>query len=472
MNHYADLKQGVAPEQSQYILRPEDFQQLMQWMQQFAYQRGIPFDPMAAGSGAQPMGPNGQPMGPEQNVVYKDPSKNVVEIDGSATQIDVWGNDNEINFPPPWQATAEVSTAGEPPSKVIKIIGTDSSQKGPDGQPLKVVVYIHEPDGTKNTVNTWKKGNGEFSFQDNTGGLVTTGEYKGPSGAGEKLPLNPDHPEDTIPDEVDEDAKTATYNTSHDVNLTPNFDDEITTHESWVPGTQVIHAGNLQNTAYVAEYDEDTYTWTIYVYQAGTGLAEKFIIHGGPDTKVVLDVMGENSLVNDADDPVLESVQIGLEGADGTEGASGSESGIIKGLLDETGKTEAQLLNALKSAGYSYESIKDFEKAIKEGKFPPPDGPNSELINFLYILDPKFADKAHEAISGETIEAEGAMKRIIELLQTLYPDENLSLATAQHPYGFTVGDKKYILDFQVFYHEGEFILHETDAWVYEMELQE
>ncbi|MGH7829268.1 MAG: hypothetical protein ACREP8_03740, partial [Candidatus Binatia bacterium] len=267
--------------------------------------------------------------------------------------------------------------------------------------------------------------------------LIAVEEFEGAASTSGKdgLPVNKDHPEDMIADKEDKDNGKLTYNTTTSGEIHADYDDEWTVHEVTGPGPFTVHGESYADT-YRVQYDPDTHTWTIYAYKGGdTSVVETFIIHGTEDTQVIIDAMGENMIVNTSDE-AMDSVVVGVgnaEGAEGTGGSSGASSEIITNLLAETGKTEAQLLNALKAVGYPYETIADLEKAIKDGEFPPPNGLTTQFINFLYILDPEFYEEANQgkipdgkgSADGEIAEsAKAATKRLVELLGILYPDEN------------------------------------------------
>ncbi|MGH9896526.1 MAG: hypothetical protein ACREA0_31905, partial [bacterium] len=181
----------------------------------------------------------------------------------------------------------------------------------------------------------------------------------------------------------------------------------------------------------VLSYDPNTFIWEIEVYPGGdVSKPEKFIIHGGPDTQVILDVMGENQIKNTGQE-ALDSVTIGL-GEDDGAGKTGAAE-IIERLMAETGvDNEERLIKALKAAGFPYDDMKELNQAVKDGEFPPPGGPTTQLIDFLMTLDEELYEKVQKATvdgDSETVDVDdcvAANERLAALLQILFPDENLS----------------------------------------------
>ncbi|MFO1518827.1 MAG: hypothetical protein U1F57_04060 [bacterium] len=261
-------------------------------------------------------------------------------------------------------------------------------------------------------------------------------------GAGQAL--NPDYPEDMIPDELD--GTTATYNSSQGGDIHANFDDKYTEHDITAPGKVTIHGTSYADTMKV-EYDEDTKTWTVYVYKDGKKDAahtEKFVIHGGPDTEVALDVMGENSV--SGTDAAKASVGLGTD-----EKSTSSEQAdkIINDLETATGASDDDFVSALKKAGFSYKSMDEVRDAINKGEFPK-FPPNGKILHFLYLLDkgtlPDLTSAqldSQNTPNGDVIGAlEPVLKRYCDLLGKLYPDHEIRVGQQKGATSYITMDGK------------------------------
>lgn len=265
----------------------------------------------------------------------------------------------------------------------------------------------------------------------------------GTSGDGLEGSLNPDFETDTTPDSVS--GSSATYNTSSDVDIHANFDDEVKTHNITAPGEVTIHGTSYSDTMEVTAYSEGAAgrTWTIKVYKDGIHDAahtETFVIRGGSNTKVNLDVMGASSTGRTEESLNANNIFLVNGTSSPTETDTDTRANQILNDLKTIlgGKTDAQILSALNANGFSFANIDALKAAMNSEPptFPPAfstnsTGPFANLVKALYALDGQLSGQVNASLPwNHTVIGPAykqATQRLVSLLQELYPDHNISM---------------------------------------------
>ncbi len=238
---------------------------------------------------------------------------------------------------------------------------------------------------------------------------------------------NPSHPEDTQPDLVD--GNKAHYFNSGSVDLHAKHGDRINEHHITAPGNVVIHGADYTD-KFKVSYDATKNEWTIYVYPGRdpNGDPEIYHVTGGDQTKVILDVIGESSII-DSDPEAKRRVQIGLQGAASTGGGSSS-----------TGTTASDRLALIPGIELSAEEIRE-RGEIASGQqqgygdhFNPdnlPPIPNKGIFSWLSRIDPELQNllQNYHGLPTEMLTVGPQIRdRLVVLLQALYPDIQISAA--------------------------------------------
>jgi len=115
------------------------------------------------------------------------------------------------------------------------------------------------------------------------------------------------------------------------------FDSNNPNIDITAPGTVTLHGQSFGDKVQIENYNATTHEWTIKFYKDGDESQCKTItIHGDVNTKVILDVMGQSSVIGgfidhaslpETDTTKLASVQIGANG--GSNGTSSTHNGPI-----------------------------------------------------------------------------------------------------------------------------------------------
>ncbi|MBI2335809.1 MAG: hypothetical protein HYU97_03490 [Deltaproteobacteria bacterium] len=192
---------------------------------------------------------------------------------------------------------------------------------------------------------------------------------------------------------------TATYEAT-DVDLTVNFDNEITTHQIYASGTVTIHPSSQKDTV-EGSYDPSKQLWTLKINKNGNQQESKIIyIHGPENTNVVLDITNSEQITNPfydyaGTDSLLDHVTIGLNGeapvpfhpslealrqvtGNGPKGGHGSKKSFLDSLYNFYPEFDTN--------GNGKLSVTEANQAIENGLFPPK-VPNATLLRFLVKLD-------------------------------------------------------------------------------------
>ncbi len=115
------------------------------------------------------------------------------------------------------------------------------------------------------------------------------------------------------------------------------------------------------------------------------------------------------------------------------------QSEDLRDLMAFTGTNNAQMLTALKQAGYDIDSVAELNQNTQEEEFPP-DPFNVQAARFLYYLDGNFRakiDSLHKLI-GSSVDnktkqdlTQAANLRLIDLMEKLYDHDARELRTYQ-----------------------------------------
>ncbi|MFO1462298.1 MAG: hypothetical protein U1F66_00830 [bacterium] len=419
----------------------QDFLNQMQWAaSQLGYGGQPGWDPLQGGSapgaqGGMPGGqlqlPEGAARGPMGNIVWNSERADIT-CNGGHEVNDIWSNEVNLNIPSlSAKVTAELTqdTRLQPPEDVLKIIVRDPATQA------ETVYFVHDYQDAKIKINAPT----QKQVTDNTDSagvdLVTWGEYKATD------PKDPHaKPDASIPGKVQDDGSIV---------YEPEFSGG--TIDFWAnPGENQKHVVYSDANISVKPSDEVT------VHKQSNGVIEIVVKHKDQSTDTYLVQKGYKVNVNCnaeyvtfAGKPGTEGVpeelrdRVTLNGGEETDPAKGGASSgeIVDSLLEATGRTEAQLLSALKSAKYPYKSVSDLKKAIEKGEFPGT--PNDQLIDFLRILDPdlnKQAKSLSDLIpTGNTSKIKSArdavQKRLADLVQALMPNAIVSTTTPKNAIG-------------------------------------
>lgn len=428
--YYNAVMQGAESQPS--AAEWQNFLNQMQWAAgQLGYGGAQAWDPSMGGSGPQgpamATGPQsnqfGGMSGTMDNWVYTD-EKNTVGFTGDGTH-DLWGNDVTINVAP---TSADVTienttdTRFQPSESVVKITVTDPATG------TQAVYFVHDYDpanGDKIKVNT---PNSDQQVNNLTGDpSITTGKYTAGStgSAGSK----PDASIEGVPQE------------DGSLLYEPEFSGE--TVDFWAnPGESQTHVVYADSNISVKPSDE------VKVTQKADGTIEVLVQHkdGSTDTYLVqkgykVNVNANAEYITFGTTPGTEGVpadmseRVTLNGGvnDATSTGGVDADAMIQGLMELSGKTEAQLLSGLKAQGFDFKDIAELKKAIQDKKFPPetlanptpgqPETQDSDLykmLNFFALIDPEIQSELSK--SADKTDYKAINDRFVEYFQKLYPD--------------------------------------------------
>jgi hypothetical protein len=343
---------GVDPsEQSAYATVQGYLQQLNGWLSEYGMDSGSSggWDPMTGDMGGySPMmsgtdGGMGVPQSQQTNlgfdVSFQD-QNHIVTEDGQAV-IDASRNNSETRTIDAYQknvtinagSSANVTVARQPddsvPGKTMFVVTINY----PNGGPSRTIkLHNAERDGL-----SWNLAVDPSQVT----GLDSLGDLK------TKLNVSTDgtdpnaqttHPNDTVPDSTSDPTQpnTTIFNNSRDVDYHV-FDSNNPNIDITAPGTITLHGQSFGDKVQIVNYDATNHEWTIKFYKNGDDSQCKTItIHGDVNTKVILDVMGQSSVIGgfidhsplpETDTTKLASVQIGASGS--SNGTSSTQNGPI-----------------------------------------------------------------------------------------------------------------------------------------------
>ncbi|MCC7344306.1 MAG: hypothetical protein IT573_05160 [Deltaproteobacteria bacterium] len=383
----------------------------LQWAQQQLGQGQTGWDPGMGGMGGMggPAGPGAQGAqgnefggmpGTLDNWVYTQ-AQSQIGFTGNGTH-DIWSNEIILDvFPVSAQVTVEhtTDTRFQPPEEVIKIVVKDPATG------TEAVYFVHDFDPAAG--DTIEIRTPEASQVRDAAGIAAWGEFVAGSAQGGK-------PEASIPG-VEQPDGSLVYE--------PEFAGE--TVDFWAqPGEDQTHHVYADANISVKPSDEVEFR---------TGLDGQIVVEvthsdGSKDTYIVKKGYNANVNVNEeyVNGEIPESIRdrVTLNGAADASGGSMDGAAILDALLSATGRTESQLLNALKAAGYGDMTIEEFKDLLSEGKFTQPiDG---KLLRFLGLFDPTLAEAIQSTLNHSNGDTESAFKdiqaRLVELLSLLDPN--------------------------------------------------
>lgn len=232
-------------------------------------------------------------------------------------------------------------------------------------------------------------------------------------------PKNP-KPDATEPGETGHPG-TAIYNKNPEVELTAFGDEQYETFRIYAPDTFTLHVSNYSDTVEVKPVGKAPFPAYIISVINEAGKAEDYMVYGPPES-IVIDGLNVKLVDGAASDPTIQ-----VAGRSDTDRA-GTPLAKLKEVLD--GKSDAQILNALKVSFPEIDSMEKLTAQMASGAFPPA-RPTRALLQFLWTVDEKFSGELNKAatwdhtIIGPAYKA--ATERLIELLKALYyPDHNVS----------------------------------------------
>lgn len=224
------------------------------------------------------------------------------------------------------------------------------------------------------------------------------------------------------------DGAKATYNKQPSVELRAFEDQGIECYSIYAPEVVTIHTSSYSDKVEVKPVGNlPSPSYIISVTSGTTGAVQDFMVYGKPE-KIVIDGMNVELKGSAALDPTIE--------------VAGKESDVTNNLLNTlmelTGKSEAQVLNALKAQfptdrnGQALDTTEKLKTAIVNGTLLP-SKPNKALLQLLRMLDDKFNTELSKAnvwshsVLGPAYKS--ATDRLVTLLKAIYPDHPSIAAT-------------------------------------------
>lgn len=378
----------------------------LQWAQQQMGYGQSAWDP-CMGGGA-PMGGSqagqgnafGGIPGTMDNWVYTQ-SQAQIGFTGNGTH-DIWSNEIILDVSPvSAQVTVEYTTDTrfQPPEEVAKITVRDPATG------TEAVYFVHDFDPAAG--DTLEIRTPQDSQVTDANGISTWNEFVQGTAAGSK-------PEASLPG-VEQADGSLLYE--------PEFTGE--TIDFWAqPGENQTHQVYADANISVKPSDEVEFRSGL----DGQVIVEVTHSDGSTDTYIIKKGYKANVNVNEeyVKGEIPESIRdrVTLNGAADTSGGNMDGAAILDALLAATGRTESQLLNALKAAGYGDMTIEEFKELLSEGRFTQPiDG---KLLRFLGIIDPTLAAAVQGArnVTGDDVEDafQEIQTRLVELLSLLDPN--------------------------------------------------
>lgn len=436
--------------------------QQLPWAMSQAQQSGWGDPGMVGGDYGQQQGPQvndfGGEMGPDGTFNY-DIMKTEIGFTGDGTRNDVYGTDNTLNLEQP-SAHASFEMTQDKGVDVLKVVVTTS--KG------TAVYYYDAHDSADFLLNA------NIADPSKVSGLESL-----PAELQNKIHVEKFDPEKKDAAASQDSSVPGTYNeTTHEWEYEAESADETISFMA-EPGENQVHKvwGNADISVKPSDTVAITPALNAKAADADPNNDEIFVIvthrDGTKDTykcqpgfNCTVHAQGFQTAFGGGKvgDPPPDgwkwgdrvSINGGAESV-GTNESSSAARAMVDGLLSLAGKSEAQLLNALKSAGYTeFNTIDDLLEAVKNKTFPG-EKPTGRLLTALSILDPTLSKEVIASQSGDIRDADGtkkthtvaAMNRLMEFLTVLYPDSNISLAHPNledwaAPLEFTIDGKTYM----------------------------
>lgn len=417
----------------------QGFLDQMKWAAgQLGYQAPGAWDPMAGVGGhsfSDPAIPSqnqfGGILGPMGSYTYTD-TKARVGFTGDGVH-DIWSNDVTLEVASlSAKVTAEVTqdTRLNPAETVIKVVVADPATG------TEAVYFIHDFEDAQVRIHTL---NGELAL-DSTEGRVFVGTYD------PKAALAA--PESSLEGELQADGRTTIYEAGGGEIIyfrSQGGHDEV--HDIYGNADITVKGSDHVQVLALSVDEEGRVNEAIVVVTHRDGTKDEYRIHKG--YKVNLNASSEyvsyGSLFGIGEEGREEGVPeafaniFSLNGiptgkADAASSPADASAGeLLDNLLSAVGKSEAQLLNALRAAGYTeFHGSDDLRRAIADKAFPG-EKPSGRLIRALLILDASLAQAVNAGYREDARDPDGkkrsqfdlATGRLVELLAVLYPDHNI-----------------------------------------------
>ncbi len=389
----------------------------------------------------------GQPgagVGAMNNMVY-DSEEATINATGQGTVHDSHAYQNTLNVP---------STAGE----VTYSITTDTRLQ-PATEVLKAVIK-NKLTGTEEVVFFHNFRDPEFSLNINTvqgkhvsgdaaGINIEVGEYdpeaasgEGTSGTGQIL----NGPAPSKNDAGEWEVEAASMDEADTIDMKPTGSGVEGEEEIWRVWGHLTVSVAPSDTVQVldgADAAGDGGYWIVVTPKEGS----KDVIIAMPGTRNItinadpLNVKWGDPGVSAADGLIPEEFSDAITlngGVTDVAEMDSEEAKVINELTEATGKSVDEIIAAMNEAGLEtadgkkYETPEDLLKAVKDGHFPPKaEDINYQFLKFFSLVDSEYAEavgEVFEAIQNGDHDAkrqaqEKMTERLVELLNTVYPDD-------------------------------------------------
>ncbi len=421
------------------------FMEQMQWAsQQLGYsaptgQGALP--PMANGQMPPQTGQQsnqfGGTSGTMDNWVYTN-EKAEIGFTGDGTH-DIWSNDVTIDVAPTSaKVTVEntTDTRFQPNESVVKITvtdpatGTQATYFVHDYDPSKDKIKINTPDSTSqvtnNTGDTTSITTGHFT-QSGTGNTSSKPDasIQGEVQDDGSIVYEPDYAGGTIdffanPGASPTDNQISVVYSDCNISVKPSDNVNVTKGTDGVLTVTVTHRDGSKDTYEVQKG-----------YKANVNVNAEYITYGNPPTS-------SDTVPSDYSDSLTVNGGTTTGGSTSTDTAG--PDAIVSALEQATGWSDAQLLNALKGATYTYTDLAAFKKDIQDGKWPPKP-PDDNLLRLL-DMDPTLhtalqaAATTRDANTGDKMydktksQLDAVFSRLGELLTAIYPNDIVNVSSS------------------------------------------
>ncbi|MFO1462888.1 MAG: hypothetical protein U1F66_03865 [bacterium] len=413
------------------------FLQQMNWAAaQLGYGQPQAWDPTAAAmQGGAPMAghsqlglPQGASLGTMDNIVWTN-EKAEIRFDGQSATHDIWSNDVAVTVDSlSAHVTSEITTDTRlnPPEEVLKIIVKDPATGG------ESVYFVHDYEDAKVKVQTSEQsqledasGRTEWEKFDPTAKAKTSkpeASIEGEVRADGAIVYEPEFSGETV-DFFAQGGKDQEHIVYADANITVRPSDKVEVHQG---SNEMILVMVKHRDGSIDYYEVQK------GYKVNVNANAEYISILGKKTAEVPESLTDRVTINGKTSQIEETTsETGIDA-----------DSIVQNLIDTAGlNSPEQLMNALKSAGYDFEKIEDFKKALKDGSFPGALA-DPKFGEFLYILDKEI----QTAWQKPGIDGQGVTNRIAELIQILMPNEIVSaLSDTKEGYegSFSVTGKRY-----------------------------
>lgn len=400
----------------------------------------------------QPLPPGAIP-GAQGNAIYDQMDANI-EHAAYGQPIDIYSNNIVINsgsMMTTFTVEKTTDTRFNPPEEVTKITASDGT-----------CYIVHDGDDANITLKTPVEDMAAINGQPN----VTWQQYTGPAAGGSETGQVVNGPAPTKNDAGEWEIEAASMDEVDTIDMKPTGSGVEGSEETWrVWGHLNVSVAPSDKVQILDGADN-----------AGDGGYRIVITHKDGSKDVIIAMPGTRSINVNADPLNISWGEAGtvnpsglvpegfgdftVNGGVSVENLSEEEGGFLGEFLEKTGKSIEEVIDAMNEAGLktadgkSYKGLEDVVKAIKDGHFPPkPEDISYDFIKFLSLADPEFASSLMEMT--ETVQNDGnkeaasdkMMGRLVELLDTMYPDDVEISVNPDWKYGFIINGSHYFLSF-------------------------